>query len=150
MGGEHVVRMKASPHTIGSSPRGRGTYHRPDDGHHGFRFIPAWAGNMPNPTRKRCARPVHPRVGGEHRSYSASASASDGSSPRGRGTLIAVMDAHHIRRFIPAWAGNIKIVKHGSLMATVHPRVGGEHGGQSLAPALPIGSSPRGRGTFRL
>ena len=71
---------------IGSSPRGRGTLHRYEDGAGNWRFIPAWAGNTQACLFFLAAHAVHPRVGGEHRISGREGIAASGSSPRGRGT----------------------------------------------------------------
>jgi len=94
--------------------------------------------------------PVHPRVGGEHKVYRVQHFRVDGSSPRGRGTRRCFALRLLCSRFIPAWAGNTKVVCCRDNARAVHPRVGGEH-----APVVPLntmydGSSPRGRGTQRL
>ena len=70
-----------------------------------------------------------------------------GSSPRGRGTQL--LGHRHIadERFIPAWAGNTRIVGSRISHCSVHPRVGGEHFWNCRAHRKRIGSSPRGRGT---
>ena len=111
----------------GSSPRGRGT---PRTGHRpacARRFIPAWAGNTSAAATAARAAPVHPRVGGEHLYASTTDDAPDGSSPRGRGTLMVVAMLNGV---LP-----------------VHPRVGGEHATEPSARQTDDGSSPRGRGT---
>ena len=109
VGGEHCGRHFPAPFAIGSSPRGRGTLWVVSGGHHERRIIPAWAGNTVSLTSRsrnrsdhprvggehairseKCSSPVqlpdHPRVGGEHEKMKLTVSASDGSSPRGRGT----------------------------------------------------------------
>ena len=72
-----------------------------------MRFIPAWAGNTDS--RVTCI------------------SRASVSSPRGRGTLMAVSGMLSLYRFIPAW--------------------GGEHVVPEWARDVPRGSSPRGQGT---
>ncbi len=106
VGGEHGSSAEPWYIVFGSSPRGRGTLGRPVECDCAGRFIPAWAGN----TGSRCVplvvRPVHPRVGGEHKRRCPTPRAIRGSSPRGRGTQDFCSYARHSRRFIPAWAGN--------------------------------------------
>ena len=71
-----------------------------------------------------------------------------GSSPRGRGThMLAELEAEGLR-FIPAWAGNTKMLAGRRSTSPVHPRVGGEHRKISQALRVSGGSSPRGRGTL--
>ena len=86
VGGEHFHLCHAGQASPGSSPRGRGTHAmRGVIGVIG-RFIPAWAGNTartPTPPRSTA---VHPRVGGEHKTWKKQTPKHGGSSPRGRGT----------------------------------------------------------------
>ena len=148
VGGEHLPSGVRLVDLIGSSPRGRGTSvltvrvaeHR--------RFIPAWAGNIPLYTAPTVRPPVHPRVGGEHFSPRFAVTPCTGSSPRGRGTCAHPRRPCESVRFIPAWAGNIRGLARPGPRITVHPRVGGEHGGKSGSRHMGIGSSPRGRGTL--
>ena len=49
---------------------------------------------------------VHPRVGGEQIPNLFMIAIPVGSSPRGRGTDLAIGCGPEDRRFIPAWAGN--------------------------------------------
>ena len=111
----------------GSSPRVRGTRRSGESRQRRGRFIPACAGNARPPSRRRPARPVHPRVCGERPEYEVAPERVAGSSPRVRGTLLVARVLARHQRFIPACAGN------------------------ALA-ALPVavattGSSPRVRGT---
>ncbi len=71
----------------------------------------------------------------------------DGSSPRGRGTLLWLCGIVEGLRFIPAWAGNTCRRTSPASPTSVHPRVGGEHLEQLLVQIRNAGSSPRGRGT---
>ena len=131
----------------GSSPRGRGTPPRSGGPTRSPRFIPAWAGNTSQGPRSRHARPVHPRVGGEHYQAVAEGLPRNGSSPRGRGTLLWGWWCCVLLRFIPAWAGNTSSSAAIFTALPVHPRVGGEHFLTVWAVAFFAGSSPRGRGT---
>ena len=113
-----------------------------------FRFIPAWAGNAlpPFPSLPRPA--VHPRVGGERIWPTRQLRNTNGSSPRGRGTLGLKAVFSDIGRFIPAWAGNAHAVFHDDSSISVHPRVGGERDSLVRCDPQRGGSSPRGRGTL--
>ena len=71
-----------------------------------------------------------------------------GSSPRVRGTLADICSWCPTRRFIPACAGNITGLRFFGPQCAVHPRVCGEHPTIGYGTLLPIGSSPRVRGTF--
>ena len=108
VGGEHTRAGIIIRSLGGSSPRGRGTRHLASKAYRPFRFIPAWAGNTWSTIAPRIARPVHPRVGGEHRTFCRRCWLSGGSSPRGRGTRQRCEPEHHGVRFIPAWAGNTR------------------------------------------
>ena len=81
---------------------------------------------QPRPSSSSRARPVHPRVRGDHASHSACCCASSGSSPRSRGPRARPQQGSPQRRFIPAFAGTTT----------------------SDRPAwrAPYGSSPRSRG----
>ena len=70
------------------------------------RFIPARAGNTRRTNRPRSRSTVHPRAGGEHHEETYGMEVTNGSSPRGRGTLDAPLLRGPRRRFIPARAGN--------------------------------------------
>ena len=96
-------------------------HHRGDAG-----LIPAWAGKTKPRPVSRSQREAHPRVGGENAEIGARTPAARGSSPRGRGKLVAHSPVLQARRLIPAWAGKTQ------------PTVPDER-------ARP-GSSPRGRG----
>ena len=128
VGGEHGADIGHPVVNTGSSPRGRGTRRLHVHAGDRLRFIPAWAGNTSAASRWSSRRPVHPRVGGEHQSRTVLSSPADGSSPRGRGTLRSTQIPRRSLRFIPAWAGNTTNSFRFSTWASVHPRVGGEHG----------------------
>ena len=104
--GEHTGRIGPVTPVTGSSPRLRGTHKHGQALADLFRFIPAFAGNTPPPSRPPRSAPVHPRVCGEHPPTKLSAAAPIGSSPRLRGTLRRETRAVSWSRFIPAFAGN--------------------------------------------
>ena len=70
-----------------------------------------------------------------------------GSSPRVRGTYGRARGHHPVVRFIPACAGNISLRIALAELASVHPRVCGEHHLLPCARRWTTGSSPRVRGT---
>ncbi len=82
-----------------------------------------------------------------HTLEKATARQQQGSSPRGRGTLLQVAHDLAVQRFIPAWAGNTNPYSITAKSITAHPRVGGEHISRDAAVRHCTGSSPRGRGT---
>ena len=91
---------------LGSSPRVRGTVAFSVAENGGRRFIPACAGNSRRHFRSWSDAAVHPRVCGEQVRIAIDCTASNGSSPRVRGTgnLLGANDL--AGRFIPACAGN--------------------------------------------
>ena len=105
-GGELAVCSRKRSRMNGSSPRGRGTLPRAVDSAAFGRFIPAGAGNSSPAAMPTTGWPVHPRGGGELDEGAAGLSYEVGSSPRGRGTLVATYPAAGPHRFIPAGAGN--------------------------------------------
>ncbi len=73
---------------------------------------------------------------------------SGGLSPLARGTLRPGRTGHHYHRFIPAGAGNTKVVIEPLANLAVYPRWRGEHVDFPV-PVLPIiGLSPLARGTL--
>ena len=126
--GEHLLASNLRHAQGGSSPRLRGTLHRPPFLSILRRFIPAPAGNTwgCRTCAARCT--VHPRACGEHLNAVTKPDARDGSSPRLRGTLYPNSAGAGRERFIPAPAGNTLRggVRRSSRL--VHPRACGEHG----------------------
>ena len=131
----------------GSSPRARGTRARASRSAPRGRFIPACAGNTGRERASHGSAPVHPRVRGEHQDSLVSLPSLAGSSPRARGTPGQPRVAAVAGRFIPACAGNTYLTPTYWEMATVHPRVRGEHVLADEALRVGDGSSPRARGT---
>ncbi len=91
--------------------------------------------------------PVHPRGRGEHLCAAVFSRIRIGSSPRARGTLIALQFHFYLERFIPAGAGNTYISPRLDLRNPVHPRGRGEHANDRHENGDNVGSSPRARGT---
>ena len=147
VGGEHRSQHNLGFTHSGSSPRGRGTLWGICRIDQRSRFIPAWAGNTTIAATITQLGAVHPRVGGEHIFLISAGRPSDGSSPRGRGTLRRRHYSTSRDRFIPAWAGNTPVRQEKPDRLPVHPRVGGEHFAAVCKSRAALGSSPRGRGT---
>jgi len=145
--GEHASTIWRSRGGAGSSPRARGTRNAPLPFTVALRFIPAGAGNTP--TRSASAQPatVHPRGRGEHYGRGAIAKNITGSSPRARGTLLDLLIAEEVARFIPAGAGNTSRRCTRPDRGPVHPRGRGEHAPSLIPQESAGGSSPRARGT---
>ena len=111
------------------------------------RFIPAHAGNIHPADRFCLSGPVHPRARGEHNDPAPGASTNTGSSPRTRGTFFLQVRLTACQRFIPAHAGNMRLVRTAPSMIAVHPRARGEHMASWVHDRRSLGSSPRTRGT---
>ena len=125
--GEHSSSDRGSRHELGSSPRMRGTLPEPTATANYERFIPAYAGNTCRKIGNDPFEPVHPRVCGEHKAFTERILHVNGSSPRMRGTHNLDGQNHEKHRFIPAYAGNTNDAQSSLLIASVHPRVCGEH-----------------------
>ncbi len=153
--------------SVGPSPRARGS-RGPRGGRIApGRSIPACAGLTPPPSTRARPSPVHPRVRGAHGSQSGSSSWRVGPSPRARGSRHRHLIHHPGRRSIPACAGLTDIDAHPrgqprSIPACagltqlllverfadpVHPRVRGAHFSERPFSDMPIGPSPRARGS---
>ena len=70
-----------------------------------------------------------------------------GSSPRSRGTRLAVRRLSVAPRFIPTVAGNTIYACERRAQSAVHPHGRGEHLAMFISPMCVCGSSPRSRGT---
>ncbi len=125
--GEHCSASSCSTCLSGSSPLARGTHVRFLLFFAASRFIPAGAGNTKVHMRASLDLAVHPRWRGEHNTSTALVSASAGSSPLARGTLLRVHNCPESPRFIPAGAGNTGCQSRQQSQRPVHPRWRGEH-----------------------
>ena len=144
--GEHVHRCIRAHGARGSSPHTRGA---PDLGHlpevHGG-IIPAYAGSTQRHSATRKHQRDHPRIRGEHGSYSNAVSPASGSSPHTRGAPAIRSLLSTMVGIIPAYAGSTCRAGATGLSTRDHPRIRGEHFRQDQAPALMAGSSPHTRG----
>ena len=104
--GEQITTSISPFAFIGSSPRVRGTVAGVSKSVSSSRFIPACAGNRSRRSQCPRANTVHPRVCGEQRRVEQVRVATDGSSPRVRGTVRLAGPLPRRGRFIPACAGN--------------------------------------------
>ena len=145
--GEHAMMSSGGTGVPGSSPRARETQDHMPGRRDPHRFIPACAGNTLRPRARPRWRTVHPRVRGEHAPVAFARVASTGSSPRARGTQLAVDLKLSVTRFIPACAGNTCARTATGGRRAVHPRVRGEHSIAVPRTSPGCGSSPRARGT---
>ena len=144
--GEHNMVQFVPFSWTGSSPRMRGAPLPPRQGPQVPGIIPAYAGSTFRCRRSRSAPTDHPRVCGEHASWSRCPMAGTGSSPRMRGALRLPALIGICARIIPAYAGSTRRGKRVQDSRRDHPRVCGEHDIQSVIEPIFRGSSPRMRG----
>ena len=104
--GELIVLKLFSREKVGSSPLTRGTPVRLCAKYPFLRFIPAYAGNSPEPSVAPVIVPVHPRLRGELPATGIFGKEFFGSSPLTRGTRYQLNQHRQKVRFIPAYAGN--------------------------------------------
>ena len=130
----------------GSSPRVRGKRWFRNSGQPSGRLIPACAGKTTHDRHDHPRTGAHPRVCGENSICSCPVIPANGSSPRVRGKLSALVADSHPVRLIPACAGKTNQRAASARVARAHPRVCGENieGEEFLSPVS--GSSPRVRG----
>ncbi len=145
--GEHGPWQSDPASCPGSSPRARGTRKDKCDRSYQTRFIPAGAGNTSRSNQNLSPCTVHPRGRGEHPTSSCIGNPAIGSSPRARGTHPQRTARAHLRRFIPAGAGNTDGRGGCDCPLPVHPRGRGEHLRLICFGLRLPGSSPRARGT---
>ena len=147
MRGEHLGKPFELVGWQGSSPHARGTLAGNMTVRVSPGIIPACAGNTVQSGEDDASPVDHPRMRGEHFSWSMTVSDSSGSSPHARGTLDdADWDAEHAG-IIPACAGNTQASRRSTVSQPDHPRMRGEHGiGIGFMPCF-CGSSPHARGT---
>ena len=131
----------------GSSPRARGTAAAPREYWRAGRFIPARAGNGTPTVAPPSQNAVHPRARGERARLRLPRRLASGSSPRARGTGYPVAGYERHDRFIPARAGNGRLVVRAKDTMAVHPRARGERRESTRRIVSIAGSSPRARGT---
>ena len=150
VGGENLGHHVLPVDVEGSSPRGRGKPLLDWSDRVVRRLIPAWAGKTIAHTGRAGLLAAHPRVGGENVTGLLQPCYALGSSPRGRGKLVAVVERGLQVRLIPAWAGKTDSGKRSWIISRAHPRVGGENEAARQPHGWETGSSPRGRGKRRL
>ena len=90
----------------------------------------------------------HPRIRGEHIKISVTADTQKGSSPHTRGAHRRRTVGAGRARIIPAYAGSTSTYKIGTLKATDHPRIRGEHETRPVHITVNTGSSPHTRGAL--
>ena len=147
--GEQMIAWNTRSEVSGSSPRMRGTDSRIPRRSFRERFIPAHAGNRSIDRHFSMTKPVHPRACGEQALARAEFERGRGSSPRMRGTVTAASRDEIPDRFIPAHAGNSRLLCRSRKNRAVHPRACGEQATPAASRQSISGSSPRMRGTER-
>ena len=125
--GEHANPARLLLPFTGSSPLARGTQLALVLATLRQRFIPARAGNTAGRQGPEAGAAVHPRSRGEHDQRQSHPGWQLGSSPLARGTPGSRQPERQGQRFIPARAGNTRVVANGQNLQT--------------------GSSPLARGT---
>ena len=150
MGGENGAARDDCGQGIGSSPHGRGKRVSDSGECCPLRLIPAWAGKTKLTARPDPRYRAHPRMGGENSSSTPCCISCTGSSPHGRGKLSAGSLAWLTGRLIPAWAGKTDRARPFHAGCRAHPRVDGENESSDSKTFFKTGSSPRGRGKYKL
>ncbi|CAI1742771.1 Domain of uncharacterised function (DUF2825) [Serratia entomophila] len=144
--GEHFADANLLLLYAGLSPLARGTRVPAEQIVHGFRFIPAGAGNTGNAHQFIRQQAVYPRWRGEHQPVAEVQLVEDGLSPLARGTRNNHFDQHKCIRFIPAGAGNTKFEAELLKYNAVYPRWRGEHPGDHVPPQCGARFIPAGAG----
>ena len=145
--GEQVPIFATLTRMLGSSPRMRGTEIGPQVVEPQAGIIPAYAGNRNWYTGGQTNVRDHPRVCGEQDIADWEEIASEGSSPRMRGTASGGSCVLAREGIIPAYAGNSSCPYKEQPAQRDHPRVCGEQNLRIAGIVVNMGSSPRMRGT---
>ena len=111
------------------------------------RFIPAGAGNTSKYARTSLDASVHPCGRREHLRRSTRSATAGGSSLRAQGTPYSELRSSYSERFIPAGAGNTRVLLMYLKVATVHPCGRREHPSVQAVINNNPGSSLRAQGT---
>ena len=109
--GEYPCIIFEKSPQIGSTPRMRGIFNCYPVDHDGFRFNPAYAGNIGADIRRADSIQVQPRVCGEYKLNTVNSKLDAGSTPRMRGILITCAPSESTIRFNPAYAGNMRKIQ---------------------------------------
>ena len=147
MRGERSAFVKAGPTCSGSSPHARGTRGTYLPEGRPIRFIPACVGNAFGGSHPDNLRAVHPRMRGERLTLAGLLLVVAGSSPHARGTQLLPFLVDPQNRFIPACAGNARLLGAMNGLYPVHPRMRGERASLRADMCSAFGSSPHARGT---
>ena len=144
--GEKCHSRLSAASAEGSPPRMRGKVVKEVTGQTATRITPAYAGKSSSRGVRTCFEKDHPRVCGEKRSQSTSASRRAGSPPRMRGKARSA--CFHLRNLgiTPAYAGKRHRAKKWTGQSGDHPRVCGEKARCICSGVGSKGSPPRMRG----
>ena len=104
--GEHSFQASLRACPAGSSPLARGARQKPAQNWDDAGIIPACAGSTNAEAAKESAEGDHPRLRGEHLTYSAPSRLTRGSSPLARGAPPRGGSITSALRIIPACAGS--------------------------------------------
>ncbi len=127
MHGDHCLRCHYRTLLHGSSPHARGPPRVRRRAGPRVRFIPACTGTTSSRTDVNAILSVHPRMHGDHAGDAYGAGERGGSSPHARGPRGAWLPLSSLRRFIPACTGTTRHLCTSCFIATVHPRMHGDH-----------------------
>ena len=144
--GEYAELVDEPEIIPGSSPLSRGIPAQRTGMVVNERIIPALAGNTNPQSRARAPHPDHPRSRGEYKLEHCPVCHETGSSPLSRGIRQAGNPVMHMRRIIPALAGNTELRPFSTLTNTDHPRSRGEYKLEHCPVCHETGSSPLSRG----
>ena len=150
MRGEHLSDTSCMLLDEGSSPHARGAPREVQLERARCGIIPACAGSTPWPACHASAWRDHPRMRGEHDYYSSLSDTTEGSSPHARGAPRRPGPQGVRGGIIPACAGSTAKDVWKAGQEGDHPRMRGEHSGESPAWGMSQGSSPHARGARRL
>ncbi|VEA02659.1 Domain of uncharacterised function (DUF2825) [Salmonella enterica subsp. salamae] len=145
--GEHINAFAQIAVSGGLSPLSRGTQQGDIYEAKNWRFIPALAGNTPQPSFSTSRSSVYPRSRGEHSVCYPPGFQRIGLSPLSRGTHYPFLIKNDLGRFIPALAGNTNAAAQLLEYAAVYPRSRGEHLYNVAIASVKDGLSPLSRGT---
>ena len=150
MRGEHDLARAVKNVTSGSSPHARGALVEHVFAARQIGIIPACAGSTTASRSRSGASWDHPRMRGEHLERILTVDMSEGSSPHARGAPRRPGPQGVRGGIIPACAGSTAKDVWKAGQEGDHPRMRGEHSGESPAWGMSQGSAPHARGARRL
>ena len=146
MRGEHVKLIRLKCCKKGSSPHARGAQRRVGLDALCVGIIPACAGSTATRASRSSRSRDHPRMRGEHQTFTEKSTFNQGSSPHARGARPCAAFVSWRIGIIPACAGSTRRRRDGRGRVGDHPRMRGEHKVKALAQNRRPGSSPHARG----